>query len=61
MLPIGVLMKPTNPLAAVRKLAADESKCEFFAVVLDELRIYGLDSDDLREIIQSELGENTLF
>jgi hypothetical protein len=54
-------VKPTNPLADVRRLAEDESKCEFFGLVLDELARHGLDSDDLREIIRSELGEAHCF
>ena len=48
---------PANSLDEVRQLAAEDDLCEFFGVVLDELRRRGLDSDDLREIIQSELGD----
>ena len=49
-------MDPTNPLDAIRTLAADEDRCVFFRPVLEELRERGMDSDDLREIIRSELG-----
>ncbi len=41
----------------MRRLAANEDRCEFFRPVLDELERRGLDDDDLREIIRSELGE----
>jgi hypothetical protein len=54
-------MKPANALSIVRQLAADESSCELFGVVLVALRRYGLDSDDLREIIQHELGDSHCF
>lgn len=54
-------MVPANPLDVVRRLAADESRCTFFQVVLAELRQRGMDSDDLREILQSELGEAHCF
>jgi hypothetical protein len=50
-------MKPTNALKLVRQLAADEDRCEIYASVLAELRRHGLDTDDLREIVISELGE----
>ncbi|MBO1905341.1 hypothetical protein KHP60_09500 [Microvirga sp. 3-52] len=54
-------MKPINALALVRQLAADEDSCEFFAPVFEELRRRGLDSDDLREIIISEIGDVHCF
>lgn len=54
-------MTPANPLSTVRRLAADESKCIFFLPVVEELRRRGIDSDDLREIIQSELSEVHCF
>jgi hypothetical protein len=54
-------MKPSNALSDVRRLAGDEQSCEFFNVVLIELRLHNLDSDDLREIVQHELGENNCF
>jgi hypothetical protein len=54
-------MNPSNALSDVRRLARDESSCELFNVVLIELRLHGLDSDDLREIIQHELGESHCF
>ncbi len=54
-------MTPANALDLVRKLAADEERCEFFGVVLEELRRNGLDSDDLRDIIRYELGEAHCF
>ena len=38
-----------------------ERTCEFFQVVLEELRRHGLDTDDLREILVSELGEAHCF
>lgn len=50
-------MQPTNSLAQVRRLAADETSCEFYTPVMEELRRHNLDSDDLLEIIRSELGE----
>ncbi|TXM96548.1 hypothetical protein FV242_33445 [Methylobacterium sp. WL64] len=50
-------MTPANALSLVRRLAADEDRCEFYQPVLDELPRHSLDSDDLLEIIQSELGE----
>jgi hypothetical protein len=49
-------MEPTNDLTVVRALAAAEESCEFYAPVIAELRVVGLDTDDLREIICSELG-----
>jgi hypothetical protein len=52
---------PQNELSTVRALAAEEGSCEFFAPVLESLRAFGLDSDDLREIIVSELGEAHWF
>jgi hypothetical protein len=54
-------MKPSNALSDVRRLAEDELSCEFFNVVLIELGLHHLDSDDLREIIQHELGESHCF
>lgn len=54
-------MKPANALSLVRRLAADEDACEIYAPVLEELRRHGLDSDDLREIIRSELGDGHCF
>lgn len=54
-------MGPSNPLELVRCLAEDEAKCEFFGVVLGELRRRKLDNDDLREIIRSDLGEIHCF
>ncbi len=52
---------PANQLAVVRRLAADEQNCEFFQPVLVELRRHGLDTDELREIIASELGQAHCF
>ena len=49
-------MQPANDLDAVRRLAANEENCDFYRAVLEELAGCNLDSDDLREIIQSELG-----
>ena len=49
-------MQPANDLDAVRRLAANEDNCEFYRPVLEELARCSLDSDDLRDIIQSELG-----
>ena len=48
---------PSNALVIVRQLAEDEQCCQFFAPVMAELRHHGLDTDDLRAIIQTELGE----
>ncbi|MFC3125087.1 hypothetical protein ACFOD4_08450 [Pseudoroseomonas globiformis] len=50
-------MKPGNDLELVRRLAADESSCAFFDVVIAELHSHKMDSDDLRDIIATELGE----
>lgn len=54
-------MKPANDLVLVRALAASEDRCTFFEPVLRELRKYGLDSDDLRAIIETELGDTHCF
>jgi hypothetical protein len=54
-------MAPANSLELVRRLAAVESSCSFFQPVLSELRHHGLDSDDLREILSSDLGEIHCF
>jgi hypothetical protein len=57
MLPFAeVMMKPTHPLEVVRRLAENEENCEFFKPVLQMLRENEMDSDDLREIIMTELG-----
>lgn len=50
-------MKPSNPIADVKVLAASESTCEIAKNVFQTLRDFGLDADDLREIIVTELGE----
>lgn len=55
------MVVPANPLELVRRLAAEERTCRFFQPVLTELRRHGLDSDDLRDIIGSELGEVHCF
>lgn len=55
------MVTPANPLDRVRRLAAEEQRCELFQSVLTELRRLGLDSDDLREIICSQLGEAHCF
>ena len=55
------MVAPVNPLELVRRLAAGERTCRFFQPVLTELRRLGLDSDDLREMICSELGEVHCF
>jgi hypothetical protein len=54
-------MNPTNPLTLVRRLAANQASCTLFGVVVTELRKHGLDSDDLLEIIKSDLGEAHCF
>lgn len=54
-------MEPTNPLEAIRRLAADEDRCVLFRPVLEELRERGMDSDDLREIIRSEVGSSQCY
>jgi hypothetical protein len=54
-------MEPANGLDDVRRLADSEETCEFFKPVLDELSRHGLDDDDLREIIRSELGDGHCF
>ena len=56
MLPSEDELQPTNALDEVRQLAACGATCELFKVTLDELRRHGLDSDDLRDLIQLELG-----
>ncbi len=62
MLPFGEQeVKPSNALAQVRELAADEGKCAFFDVVLAELQRRNLESDDLRCIIETELGESHCY
>ena len=55
------MVTPANALEILRQLAADERSCEFFQPVLAELRRHGLDTDDLRKIIASELGEAHCF
>ncbi len=55
------MVTPANPLDLVRRLATDERACAFFQPVLTELRRVGLDTDDLREILCSELGEAHCF
>src|SRR4051812_42774138 len=52
---------PAHTLTLVHKLAADESRCEFFDVVRDELRAWSMDSDDLRLLIAHELEEEHWF
>lgn len=47
---------PSYPLAKVRELA-QEPEWELWGPVPASLRSYGLDDDDLREIICSELGD----
>ena len=54
-------MEPANDLDDVRALARDENLCVFYRVVLEELRKFGLDSDDLRFIIETELGKSHCF
>ena len=54
-------MVPVNKLHDVRRLATDEDTCEFFNAVLEELPRHGLDTDDLREIIRTELSESHCF
>jgi hypothetical protein len=48
-------------LELVRGLAATEHCCSFFQPVLAKLQRHGLDSDDLREILSSDLGEVHCF
>jgi hypothetical protein len=55
------VVTPVNSLALVRRLAAVEKSCTFFQSVLVELRRHGLDSDDLREVLTSELGDAHCF
>jgi hypothetical protein len=55
------MVAPANALDVVRRLTADEGSCEYYQPVLTELRLRGLDSDDLREIPGAELGENHCF
>lgn len=50
-------MTPANSLIRVRQLATDEASCDFYSPVLEEFRNRNMDSDDLREIIASEIGE----
>jgi hypothetical protein len=52
---------PPNALGLVRRLAEAEDNCVFFQPVLTELRRHGLDSDDLRDILCSELGDVHCF
>ena len=54
-------MEPANALDHVRRLAADEERCELYKPVLDEIVRHGLDSEDLRDIIMTELGEVHCF
>lgn len=54
-------VKPTHDLTLVRALAADETKCVIWQRVLPELRNYGLDTDDLRDIIIGDLGSQHCF
>jgi hypothetical protein len=58
---LGCVAPPVNSLELVRRLAIQERTCEFFQAVLEELRRHGLDTDDLREILVSELGEAHCF
>ena len=55
------MITPANSLELVRRLAAAENSCSFFQAVLSELRRHGLDSDDLREILSSDLGDIHCF
>ena len=55
------MAQPSNSLEVVRRLVVAENQCEFFRPVLDELARRGLDDDDLREIIRSDLGEAHCF
>ncbi len=55
------MVAPANDLALVRRLAASEETCTLFAPVLGELRSHRLDSEDLRAIIETELGETHCF
>ena len=57
MLPYRDDVRPGNNFIEIRRLACDESSCEFYKSVPDELRRHGMDTDDLRQIISSELGE----
>lgn len=54
-------MRPTNPLSDVRQLAATEERCEFYRPVLTELRQHGMDTDDLRALIECELGDTHCY
>lgn len=54
-------MKPANDLILVKKLAGDERSCTMYSPVLVELRKHGLDTDELRAIIETELGEKHCF
>lgn len=56
-----MVMKPGNPLDLIKRLASDEATCEIEPRVFPALRACGLDSDDLREIIDVELGESHCF
>jgi len=53
-------MEPSNPLADVRRLV-HEQKYEFFKVVSDELARRNMDSDDLLDVICSDLGERHCY
>ncbi len=54
-------MTPANSLAQIRQLAASEDRCIIYTPVLDELRARQMDTDDLLEIIASEIGEAHCF
>lgn len=54
-------MKPANPLDEVRRLASKETSCVIFKVALEGLFEHGMDSDDLRDVISTELGETHCF
>ena len=54
-------MTPSNPLEAVRRLAVSLETCEFYKAVAEELPRRKMDSDDLLEILRSEIGETHCY
>ena len=50
------MVQPSNDLDKVRALARQESNCGFYTAVLAELKQRNWDSDDLRTLLEHELG-----
>lgn len=54
-------MTPANPLTRIRQLASAEANCIMYTPVLEEIRSRQMDTDELLEIIASEVGEAHCF